>query len=217
MSSAEVLSPPSSHAAVEAGSLQQELLGPLGAIFSTSLQRESKKASWRQDASKANASITSLLDQKTEAHDVVALDNYVQPIDRGPSAAEAQRLMRTWQYQVTGKVAAAAALAELKAGHIKHGGAAAIHVEACKQIEQNDLEDTFYIVDLGNVLRMYKVMIFDQGTGRDWEGTYALHAPTPTPTPTTPKPMKPNAMPSLFLRQLDTSKNTHEIHPTHHT
>lgn len=66
--------------------------------------------------------ITSLLDQKTEAMDVVALDNYVQPIDRGPSAAEAQKLMRSWQYAVTGKVAAAAALAELKAEHIKHGG-----------------------------------------------------------------------------------------------
>ena len=29
--------------------------------------------------------------------------------------------------------------------------------EACKHIEQLGLEDTFYIVDLGNVQRMYKV------------------------------------------------------------
>lgn len=29
--------------------------------------------------------------------------------------------------------------------------------EACKHIEQLSLEDTFYIVDLGNVQRMYKV------------------------------------------------------------
>lgn len=32
-----------------------------------------------------------------------------------------------------------------------------IHAEACKHIEQLRLDDTFYIVDLGNVLRMYKV------------------------------------------------------------
>lgn len=61
-----------------------------------------------------------MLDRKAEAVDVVALDNYVQPIDRGPTVAE-QKLMRSWQYAVTGKVAAAAVLAELKAEHIKHG------------------------------------------------------------------------------------------------
>lgn len=33
-----------------------------------------------------------------------------------------------------------------------------MHAEACKNIERHQLEETFYIVDLGNVLRMYKVM-----------------------------------------------------------
>lgn len=61
-----------------------------------------------------------MLDRKAEAVDVVALDKYVQPIDRGPTVAE-QKLMRSWQYAVTGKVAAAAVLADLKAEHIKHG------------------------------------------------------------------------------------------------
>ena len=170
MSSADVLSPPTTHAA-EAGSLPigQEL-HEVAAVFGAQLcgdasKKHSAPSSWRQEAAKANVSkrhdahcahcctcmciqhlrsaylhsaslrpcmhahdpptqvgITSLLDQKTEAMDVVALDNYVQPIDRGPSAAEAQKLMRSWQYAVTGKVAAAAALAELKAEHIKHGG-----------------------------------------------------------------------------------------------
>jgi hypothetical protein len=33
-----------------------------------------------------------------------------------------------------------------------------VQAEACKHIQQMGLEDTFYIVDLGNVQRMYKVM-----------------------------------------------------------
>ena len=37
------------------------------------------------------------------------------------------------------------------------GGPAGVQVEALKWIEQHELEDTFYIVDLGNVQRMYKV------------------------------------------------------------
>jgi len=62
-----------------------------------------------------------LLDQKVEASDVVMLDSFTQPVDRGPSIAEAKRIMRTWQYAVTGKVSVAAALSELKVDHIKHG------------------------------------------------------------------------------------------------
>ncbi len=66
--------------------------------------------------------VSSLLDLKAEPQDVVNLDSFVQPVDRGPAAAaEAQRLMRTWQYQVSGKVAAAAVLSDIKAEHIKHG------------------------------------------------------------------------------------------------
>lgn len=63
--------------------------------------------------------ITSMLDQKAEPQEVVALDNYVQPVDRGPAGGA---LVRSWQYQVTGKAAAAAVLADLKVEHIKSGG-----------------------------------------------------------------------------------------------
>lgn len=52
---------------------------------------------------------------------MVMLDSFTQPVDRGPSVAEAKRIMRTWQYAVTGKVSVAAALSELKVDHIKHG------------------------------------------------------------------------------------------------
>ena len=48
------------------------------------------------------------------------------------------------------------------------GGALGIQAEACKQIVHRRLEDTFYVVDLGNVLRMYKVI---EGGGRPvWGG-----------------------------------------------
>ena len=39
------------------------------------------------------------------------------------------------------------------------GGVLGMHAEACKNIQRHQLEgETFYIVDLGNVLRMYKVI-----------------------------------------------------------
>lgn len=77
--------------------------------------------------------IASMLDLKAEPQDVVALDNYVQPVDRGPDP----RVLRSWQYQVTGKVAAAQVLQELKAEHIKtgtaSGGSTAGELPACMQ------------------------------------------------------------------------------------
>lgn len=64
-----------------------------------------------------------MLDQKIEANDVVTLDSFGQPVDRGPSVLEAKKLMRSWQYQVSGKLSVAAALSELDVEHIKHGEA----------------------------------------------------------------------------------------------
>jgi len=132
-------------------------LGDLGAIFqNTQLGRDSmpKRTPWKDEAAKANHGLATLLESKAEVQEVVALDNYVQPVDRGP--ADVQRYLRTWQYQVTGKVATAAVLADVKAEHIKHGGPAGIHALASKYISEHKLDDTFYIVDLGNVLRMFK-------------------------------------------------------------
>lgn len=36
-----------------------------------------------------------------------------------------------------------------------------MQTEACKHIENLALDDTFYIIDLGNVQRMYKVNILE--------------------------------------------------------
>ncbi len=62
--------------------------------------------------------IASMLDLKAEPQDVVALDNYVQPVDRGPADA---RLLNSWQFQATGKVAAAAVLRDLKVELVQSG------------------------------------------------------------------------------------------------
>ncbi len=69
---------------------------------------------------------------KAEALEVVVLDNWsVQPVDRGPApAAPDPRLLRSWQYQVTGKLAAAQVLADLQAEHIKSGERFHIHAVA---------------------------------------------------------------------------------------
>ena len=34
-----------------------------------------------------------------------------------------------------------------------------MEAEACKLIELHNLDDTFYMIDLGNVLRMFKVCL----------------------------------------------------------
>lgn len=71
--------------------------------------------------------MSGLLDAKAEPVDTVLLDSFVQPVDRGPAAGAGAgaladgRLLGSWQYQVTGKLALAQVLAELKAVHLKSG------------------------------------------------------------------------------------------------
>ena len=98
------------------------------------------------------------------------------------------RILRSWQFQSTGKVSAAAVLLDLKAEHMHSGeccskearprtaccqeggcsrfwrpllccsgGPRALEQKARKEIARHQLEDTFYMVDLGNVTRLYKV------------------------------------------------------------
>jgi hypothetical protein len=43
------------------------------------------------------------------------------------------------------------------------GGPQGMLQKACKEISAHGLDDTFYLVDLANVLRMYKVKL-----GVDW-------------------------------------------------
>jgi len=79
------------------------------------------------------------------------------PLDRGPAPAGPDlKMLKSWQYQVTGKAAAAAVLQEVKAVHIKHGGPVGIAAEATKYIREHKLDETFYVVDLANVHRMFK-------------------------------------------------------------
>lgn len=60
-----------------------------------------------------------MLDLKAEPQDVVTLDNYVQPVDRGP-AVDA-KLLSSWQFKATGKLATAAVLRDLKVEKIRTG------------------------------------------------------------------------------------------------
>ncbi len=64
-----------------------------------------------------------MLDMKAEALEQVQLDTWsAQPVDRGPAAAAPDpKLLRSWQYQVTGKLATAQVLVDVKAEHIKSG------------------------------------------------------------------------------------------------
>lgn len=107
--------------------------------------------------SKRQGGHITLAGAKADVHDVVELDTYVLPCDRGPAPAKAPYdILRSWQYQVTGKVDAAQVLQELKVERLESGGAIGIKTKACELIRQNKLDDTFYVVDLGNTLRMYK-------------------------------------------------------------
>ncbi|GAX73775.1 hypothetical protein CEUSTIGMA_g1226.t1 [Chlamydomonas eustigma] len=149
----------SSHSTVEPGSLQLGLEGALGSAYNAGqVMIREKKGSWKEESALSNARISAILDKNVLASDVVMLDKAGPPADRGPSIVEAQKLMKTWQYQVSGKLSVAAALTELPVDHIKHGGPVGVQAEACKHIQQLGLEDTFYVVDLGNVQRMYKAL-----------------------------------------------------------
>lgn len=66
-----------------------------------------------------------------------------------------------------------------------------MHAEACKNIQRHQLEgETFYIVDLGNVLRMYKVIpqsarrVLGLSTAPASPHHTTLRHPSVTPNPT---------------------------------
>ena len=60
-----------------------------------------------------------------------------------------------------------------------------MQLEACKHIVQQGLEDTFYVVDLGNVQRMYKVRTL---RGRKVWGVFTLAFAHNTVTDTALRP-----------------------------
>ncbi|KAG2440307.1 hypothetical protein HXX76_004416 [Chlamydomonas incerta] len=117
------------------------------------------RSSWHKESGKAGAfGLPTMLDMKAEALEQVQLDTWsAQPVDRGPAAAAPDpKLLRSWQYQVTGKLATAQVLVDVKAEHIKSGGPTGMKQEAIKHIVRHKPDDTFYVVDLANVQRMFK-------------------------------------------------------------
>lgn len=188
MTSSEVLSPPPP-AAYEHAHHHRELPVHLGTLrgdafvglAQTGLAQTGDAAAlarkaWRLDAGKLHFGLpASMLDLKAPPEDVVKLDKYVQPVDRGPAVVTGPDpavitgpdpgLLRSWQYQVSGKLAVAKVLREIGVEHIKSGGPAGMQAEAVKHITQHQMEDTFYMVDLGNVTRMFKVRAPPMGAG----------------------------------------------------
>ncbi|MEW5298294.1 MAG: hypothetical protein WDW36_001434 [Sanguina aurantia] len=102
--------------------------------------------------SRMKTALGELSDGKMCPLDAVIIDTYVQPIDRGP--VPGADLLHSWQYQMTGKATAAQVLLDIKADLIESGGLLGMHGVAGKFISQNQLDDTFFIIDLGNVMRM---------------------------------------------------------------
>ncbi|GIL96863.1 hypothetical protein Vretimale_2607 [Volvox reticuliferus] len=168
MTSSEVLSPPPPAAvaslaapqlhSVDLQSLQLPLVPDVVNVETGDLSSFARSA-WRNETGKMSTfGLPTMLDMKAEALEMVQLDNWnVQPVDRGPAAAAPDpKLLRSWQYQVTGRLATAQVLVDLKAEHIKSGGPVGMKQEAVKHILRHKPDDTFYLVDLANVQRMFK-------------------------------------------------------------
>ncbi len=69
-------------------------------------------------------------------------------------AAARAYVRKSWQYKGTGKASAAAVLASFHARHVPSGGPRGLRAEAAALIEKHQLDDTFYIYDLGNTARL---------------------------------------------------------------
>lgn len=69
-------------------------------------------------AAAVQSNVMAMLEKRAERKDVDAVI-FGGPVDRGP--AESAKFMRGWQYQVTGKAAAAAVLHDLNVKRIKSG------------------------------------------------------------------------------------------------
>ncbi|GLC37285.1 Mitochondrial 2-oxoadipate and 2-oxoglutarate transporter [Pleodorina starrii] len=167
MTTSEVLSPPppaavASLAAPQLQSLQLPIARDVDVVSSVTETGDISafaRSAWRNEAGKTSAfGPATMLDMKAEALEMVQLDNWsVQPVDRGPApAAPDPKLLRSWQYQVAGKLATAQVLVDLKTEHIKSGGPMGMKQEAIKHIVRHKPDDTFYVVDLANVQRMFK-------------------------------------------------------------
>jgi hypothetical protein len=70
--------------------------------------------------------------------------------------AATEVVQRSWQYQVTGSAAAAAVLADLKVRRVSHGGPEGMKRAASALIRAHGLEDTTYVYDLANTVRLFR-------------------------------------------------------------
>lgn len=107
-----------------------------------------------------------LLEPKAGALDAVPFDSWkAQPVDKIPATSAAADGcvptvgLRSWQFAVTGKLAAAQVLADLEAKHITNGGPKGAQAVAEEYIlDHKGCDDSFYIIDLGNVNRMLRAV-----------------------------------------------------------
>ncbi|KIY94504.1 ornithine decarboxylase [Monoraphidium neglectum] len=80
----------------------------------------------------------------------------VDPVRAAKVRAATDFVKKSWQYKATGSVSAAAVLADLHVRRVPHGGPEGMKRVAAGLIKANALDDTTYVYDLGNTLRLFK-------------------------------------------------------------
>ncbi|KAI8467817.1 MAG: pyridoxal-dependent decarboxylase [Monoraphidium minutum] len=78
------------------------------------------------------------------------------PVRAAKVQAATELVKMSWQYKATGSVAAAGVLADLGARRIPHGGPAGMKRVAASLIKAHGLDDTTYVYDLGNTVRLFR-------------------------------------------------------------
>lgn len=70
--------------------------------------------------------------------------------------AATEVVKKSWQFQATGSVAAAAVLADLHVRRVPHGGPEGMKRVASGLIKAHHLDDTTYVYDLANTVRLFR-------------------------------------------------------------
>ncbi|WIA09197.1 hypothetical protein OEZ85_008607 [Tetradesmus obliquus] len=79
-----------------------------------------------------------------------------QAAPKVPDVATMAKVRGSWHLAAVKKPAAAAVLMDLKVQRVSHGGPEGVKGVASQLITQHQLDDTFYVVDLANVVRLFK-------------------------------------------------------------
>lgn len=104
------------------------------------LSRQLSRASVVHDNPEQLARLSSVKIEKNVAESWVAASEYMKS---------------SWQFQKTGRAAAAAVLSSFDTENISQGGPQGIRDYAMAQIHKLNIDDTLYVYDLGKVVRMY--------------------------------------------------------------